>query len=347
MREKTPSCLLVGNGINLSFGGESWYDLLADITTDKMKSRLLEQFESKLENDKEKKLSNILKYVNCPAPLLAVLLTEDNIDSSLRSKANTYLCGENKKDIPWNIEIATDQRLFLNELLALEIEHILTTNYTYELEMADAYPLPFNEKTRREWQKHTSGTNRAETRYAFHTYSHLMSNDKKLWHIHGEIGKPDGMVLGHYYYSKSIHRMALELDKHPITPKNEEYDQDSWLKIILLSDVYCLGFSCDLSEHDIWWLVNRKANEKENRGKIYFYTPKPEQFDPKIELMSVLKNKNTNEPLFEVIYIELGCAEKDEKKWQEFYREAIADIKLRLEKSNSDNSAEKKELITV
>ena len=345
MRGKPSGCLLVGNGINISFGGETWYDLLAGIATDRMKSLLCEKFECKLNDNEKGKLSNIFKYINCPAPLLAVLLTEDNVDLSLQRKANQYLCGKNKNNIPWNIEIAREQRLLLDELLALEVEHILTTNYTYELEMADAYPLPFDEKARRAQQKHTTGSTKAETCYAYHTYSHLASSDKKLWHIHGEVGKPSSMVLGHYFYSKSIHRMSLELDRHPITPKNERYDEESWIKIFLLSDIYCLGFSCDLSEHDIWWLINRKANEKENRGKIYFYTPELKEFDSKIELMRVLKNKNTNEPLVEVKH--LDCIFEEKMDWQEFYRKAIADIKSQLEESNADNSAEKKELITV
>jgi hypothetical protein len=47
---------------------------------------------------------------------------------------------------------------------------------------------------------------RGETGYLMHTFYDMEKNDdpKLIWHIHGEINKPDSIILGHYGYFKLI-----------------------------------------------------------------------------------------------------------------------------------------------
>ena len=50
-----------------------------------------------------------------------------------------------------------------------------------------------------------------------------------------------------------------------------------------------IGFSYDVSEIDLWWLLNRKRFEKaENKGKLYYYSNMDTgEFDEKEELLKV------------------------------------------------------------
>lgn len=343
MRDKPNNCLLIGNGINMPFDGKSWEDFLIDIATDKMKDKLLTAARSIFKDNEERTLKNAISKINCPFPLLAVLLTEDNINNSLRSVAYRWLSGSNDGNSPWNVTISEAQHDFITKILSLNIENIFTTNYTYELEMADIYPSQFTREKRREMQGHTSLVPKAEIKYLLHTYLKLENHGKKIWHIHGEIDKPNSMILGHYYYAKSIHKMESELESHKITPNNRDKDNESWLKLFLLSNIYCIGFSMDLSELDMWWLLNRKANEKENVGKIYFYEPRSDTFDAKAELMRVIKNRSTGESLFEVI--DLGY-KKPNVDWDAFYCDAVKDINSRINNSVQSFN-EERELLMV
>ena len=67
---KRRSTLLVGNGINRSFGEISWEDMLKKIA---------------------KRHQDDIKDINCPMPLKAVLITEDTIDVSIKNiKSDLY-----------------------------------------------------------------------------------------------------------------------------------------------------------------------------------------------------------------------------------------------------------------
>ena len=57
----------------------------------------------------------------------------------------------------------------------------------------------------------------------------------------------------------------------------------------ILGDVYILGFGFDLSEFDLWWLLNRKFNEKADHGHVYYLEPKSPVLDEKLELLKLLE----------------------------------------------------------
>ena len=101
-----PQVLLMGNGINLAYGGVSWNNLLSDIS-------------------KRKDLD--FNKLKCPMPLKAVLVTNNHIREALMSYKDR-LYGE----------VKTEQQLYaLQRLLEMEFDHIITTNYSYELDIAD------------------------------------------------------------------------------------------------------------------------------------------------------------------------------------------------------------------
>jgi hypothetical protein len=86
----------------------------------------------------------------------------------------------------------------------------------------------------------------------------------------------DSVIIGHYYYGKLLWKMQNELEKRE--DKQLERQQngepvliDSWVDAFIMGDVYILGFGFDLSEMDLWWLLNRKKRENANHGKTIFY----------------------------------------------------------------------------
>ena len=258
-----PQVLLMGNGINLAYGGVSWNNLLSDIS-------------------KRKDLD--FNKLKCPMPLKAVLVTNNHIREALMSyKGRLYG------------EVKTEQQLYaLQRLLEMEFDHIITTNYSYELEIAAHDGKMLSDGRITKLMEHTEAVNKAEPKYFMHTYNRVeyMGNIQKIWHIHGEARKPDSMILGHYHYGNYFTKIKNYLDKsgnkYFVSEKQGNIAPvRSWTDAFILGDVYVLGFGYDVSEFDMWWLLDRKQRENAKTGKIYYYAPRAPKFDEKIELLKV------------------------------------------------------------
>lgn len=307
-----PQVLLLGNGINIAYGGASWNELLKRITKNK----------------------DLLKLdLKSPMPLRAVLLTGSHIKGAMKTEKE-HLMGriDNKQ-----------QRAYYRSLLAAGFDHILTTNYSYELEIASADKAEIKESALKKMLSHTEIAKAAEPKYMLHTYYDCTfdGHQNRIWHIHGEARKPDSMVLGHYYYGSLFSKIKEYLDK-----KRDYYSKDqkegkttpinSWIDAFILGDVYVLGFGYDLSEFDLWWLLERKSREKAETGKLFYFAPSSEEFDEKTELLKVYEDT--------VQHIDCGIAipknaTKEEKN--ELYRKFYEAAQLRIremmeEKERSD-----------
>jgi hypothetical protein len=298
-----PSLLLIGSGILQAFGGENWTDFLDSINT------------------RKDELPRVDK-IDCPSPLKAILVTGDHVDVAMK----------NKFADPTEIK-GMDQSLVLvlQGILSVGFDHILTTNYTYELETAAMHPKKLTKYKLSKMQKSTM--DRAEPKYLLHTYMDLPFSDKqnKLWHIHGEARKPESVVLGHYYYGNLLYKIKKEVEKIDRCRWGEENNTSaSWVDAFLFGDIYCLGFGLGLCEFDLWWLLNRKAREKGNTGKMFFYDPMvPGDFDAKLDLLKLLKSTSGN-PIVE--HLSMGF-EKDNMQdgdYKKFYLAAIEDIKEKV-----------------
>ena len=308
MADKRMKILLLGNGLLQSFGGESWKGFLEGIR----------KRDDLPPSDK----------INCPEPLKAILLTNDQVDVAMREKCDKILNGD-----AISLNLATT----LQRILNMGFDHILTTNYTYELEQAAVFPKKLTENM---LKKMTTGTlERAEPKYLIHTYNRVERDGtvNKIWHIHGEARKPDSTILGHYYYGNSLFKIKEAAEDLPRVASNDGEEAKSWVEAFLLADVYCLGFGYGLAEFDLWWLLNRKAREKRNTGKLYFYEPKDDGQKEKLELFRLMK-KTDGTPLVESI--SLGYCKEKNPDWTQFYLDAIADISEAMSEEREDESAE-------
>ena len=305
-----PQVLLLGNGINQLNGGVSWYDFLHTLAT-----------------KKEIKDGEILvEDLRCPEPLKAILVTNDHVDVALKEYWKKYQPG-----------ITGDISLLL-KILSIGFDDILTTNYTYELEQAALYPGKISKPKIKAMMRHTDGSKKAEGKYLLHTYNEAVTAERinRIWHIDGEARKPDSTNLGHYYYGNLLCKIKEELS-------GRRYDKDreckSWVDSFVLGDVYVLGFGFGFSEIDMWWLLNRKAREKEYTGKVYFYAAEPVGFSEKHELLRMLKNTYNGESVVEIVccgHKEKTVIENGREKtvldgsYETFYNDAISDIVDRM-----------------
>ena len=293
-----PQILLLGNGILQAFGGESWNAFLSSITK-----------RQDLPSPNE---------INCPEPLKAILVTGDNVDVAMKEKCAEIL----QRDM-----ISDELVSYLRELMKLGFDHIFTTNYTYELEQAAIYPNKLTEYKLKKMASSTEGV--IDRKYLLHTYNRVVCNDveNKIWHIHGESRKPDSTILGHYYYGNSLFKIKESLNKVRPTGENTIEDIKTWAEAFIFGDIYCIGFGYGLCEFDLWWLLNRKAREKFNAGKLYFYEPHSVEQWEKIDLLQLMKT-TSGDKLVEIL--DLGFDVSKDVDWQKFYIDALEDVKHRI-----------------
>lgn len=293
-----PQILLLGNGLNRAYNNGSWSDMLRAIT----------------------RREDLPANLNSPMPLQAILASNDHLSTALHTQKFVQTWYGKLDD--------AEQRAMYNKLLDLPVTDILTTNYSYELETAALDCNTVTEKQIKKLAHHTAQVSRCEIRGRFFTYNQL-PNDKRVWHIHGEARTPDSMVLGHYFYGNTVARMKAYLEQYGgLYSHYQKQGQDkplcSWLDAFIMGDVYVLGFGFDLSEFDLWWLLNRKKLEKADHGKVYFYQPHTAAFDEKLQLLKLMN----------VETLDCGFAESCDNPcdYQAFYNAVIQDIQERITK---------------
>lgn len=250
---KRPKILLLGNGINRSFGEGAWGDLLNEISC------------TSFDGDKE-------SIRNIPFPLQAMVLTGDNVDEGIDMIADK-LAKENINDEYADV---------LQKYAELSFDAILTANYTYDVEKALMRNFECKPKARCRHRKNTFDGSKSESQFGLFQYMDIENADGKysIWHIHGEAGRPNSMVLGHYYYGKLLGSIQNYLSTFMRRYKGlmkhyGEFKPLSWVDYFMIADIYIVGLGLDPSELDLWWLINcKKRHSKElSSGKIYWFEP--------------------------------------------------------------------------
>lgn len=251
---KTPEVLVLGNGINRAFSFASWDELISEICT------------VKLTEEQKKSLKDV------PYPLQPVILTEDHVGTGMK-KISGQLS---------DLQPSEAEKEMLRLVKNLPVDAILTTNYTYELEKAleESFISVPGRKCKYRQKAFESGSK--EIDLALHTYMNVIS-DMPIWHIHGEASKADSMIIGHYYYGKLLSKIQqyikVLIRRSEGNAKREQgMIYRSWIDYFMLGNVTIVGLGMDLSEMDLWWLVNCKKRHFPDTT-VTFYCPdiKPEQ----------------------------------------------------------------------
>ena len=301
-QNRRPQVLLLGNGINRAFGGGSWGDLIRAISVN-----------PNLPPDCE---------LHLPMPLRAILVTGNTVGARLREAA-PVLYG--KMGDPGHAEM-------LRELVGMGFDHILTSNFSYELEMAVQPDGMVDDARLEQSARRADGAAGPETVCQLHTFRDLEWDGRctRLWHIHGEGRLPDTMILGHYYYGNLLRRISEDLGGEDEGLPVRDGPPRSWPEVFLRGDVYTLGFGFDMSEVDLWWLLDRKRREPTETGSTCFFGPVETRRGDAV---------NEKEELLRVLGVEVchcsfrrpqGGAFQRSGGFREFYRLAIDEIRARM-----------------
>lgn len=239
--KRPPKVLLLGNGVLLLNNGMGWTDLLRSLNPEGVENPDVTG----------------IPYAMQPEAIRGTDVEEVQrlIASNIRS--------QNPHEI-------------LRQLVFMDFDAIITTNYTYEIEEA-LLDGKWNENRRKKSHKTLYGS--AHVRY--NTYKCNLVEDLNgrkipVFHIHGEQARKHSMVLSYYSYADAVYHL-IEMNKH----RKNEYEEHQlsgdplickgWLDYFLLGEVYAIGFGFDLSEFDIWWAIERKSREHAINGKLHAY----------------------------------------------------------------------------
>jgi len=288
---RVPKVLLIGNGFYRIYNEGSWNELIEGLKDSKYK---------------DKAESYII-----PEPLKVVALAPKMDALELNKEV------KNKLNAGCYIKV-------LEELLKLNFDLILTTNYTYEIERT----------LKKKGTRIVTKKKYTHERYLLHKYTLIDNN--KIWHIHGELNKPSSLILSEYSYGvllskiyKTIESNTTRFFKRKI---NNGFNIDNWVDAFILGDVYSIGLGLSMSEVDLWWLLGKKEKYKFS-GKTVVYNPKPFKKRNVEEEKQNMKEYNDKNILLNSMNVEtknLGKRISKNFSYEDFYYECIKDVKKNM-----------------
>ena len=228
--------------------------------------------------------------LNLPYPHLYedILLNQKAMPQNYRDMNIFSVEDHIKKELGRNLinnESSSSENLVYDKLLSLKADYYLTTNYDkkFNIKLRDSgYEEKVNE---RHYYERVFSLQRREV-YQSKRAKHILS----VWPIHGDITKMDTLMLGYDHYCAYISKIDKYLKtgdngspKHPIS-KIKEYNTwkkyvtidykpyirflrerysdgskiDAWVDTFFFTDVHIIGFGYDLSEIDLWWILNKR-----------------------------------------------------------------------------------------
>ena len=217
-----------------------------------------------------------------------------------------------------NIESGIPHDL-LEQLVFMDFDAILTTNYTYEIEDV-LVGGKWNESKRKTCHRTLSGS----THVRYNTYKCNLVKDINgreipVFHIHGEKARKHSMVLSYYSYADAVYHL-VEMNKGRKNDYEEHQESGKpllckgWLDYFLVGEVFAIGFGFDLSEFDVWWAVERKSREHAANGRLHAYMISDTQETAK---STMLRAMGVDERFIQV----------ENKNYEDGYRTAVEFIK--------------------
>jgi hypothetical protein len=217
-----------------------------------------------------------------------------------------------------NIIAGIDLNPLHEQLLKLNVSDILTTNYDYALE----------DSLRTNGFVFASG-NKSELE--FNIFRHNEINNKRLWHIHGDISRPQSIVLGFDHYCRQTHQIENYLTtrykgKFPVSfidRFNENLiANDSWIDLFFTTNIHIVGLGLGFEETDLWWLLTQRArlrieNKLQYSNTITYYEPR--------KFMNKIKND-----MFKAVDVEVIMFDSID---EDYYNELINNIQKQIDKT--------------
>lgn len=320
--------ILFGNGLNLlSDGCPTWGELLKDISN-KDNYPILDGIPMNLQYEQ-------------------VYLSPKASFSELSNESDEF-----------KLKTAVKRRLrkiksnpFYNEILKLDVDIFLTTNYDHTL---------YRGKGCKVLEKDSH-----EKLYSIRRWKKVVINkrEKFIYHIHGDISGVSSIVLGldHYggslakiqdfvkgnYYreikSKSskktypkvpsiLHRISSGDTLNPVDYGFTDSGTGllSWIDAFFFKDIHIIGLSLDFSEIDIWWLLSRRARYMKSHSvnnSIFYYPTFPmSEIQTQLSKLRLLERLKVNI----VHHKQTSDIETGNPCYEKIYEEQIGNLKSGL-----------------
>lgn len=252
--------LLIGNGVNNIRQDYRWIDLI----------------------------NNLINFIGATGQIRLddkpfPMLYEEIFVEAVKNRQ--YTENEIKQFIAREISNLTPNEIH-QQILEMDAEHILTTNYDFTLEkllVQDTHNLKNNGLVK-------------ENTYSL--FRHYSINKTRFWHIHGDANIPGSIALGFEHYSGYLQQMrnyvingtgtAYKIKFSPLIRrlKEKSFSVTSWVDLFFTKDVYIIGLTLDFIEMHLWWLLTFRQRLRLLRHLpiknqiIYFY---PDIFCQKIQ----------------------------------------------------------------
>lgn len=283
--------IFVGNGINRAFQGDSWQNIVENV---------VKEYSPPYTYNEIKEL---------PFSMQIVAASKDNVNKAMKDIVTKSLAES---------RISDEQKAFLESLLSIQVKNIITANYSFELEQAAGItPKCYDYRKRR---RYTMDLPKSTVRPRIDCFYDIEEFDKQIWHIHGDICKTSGVIMGHYYYEKLIKEIEDYIPNfmrryNSFSGDKKDFRYHSWVDAFLVDDVYMFGFGMDFSESDIWWLICCKKRHFPN-SRVCLYQPSE---DLSGEQKIMLEAYNVN-----IMNIDFNG------EYKEFYKAVVTDIADRI-----------------
>lgn len=308
--------VLYGNGFNRLNNVNSWESLVhvIDDNSDKYKLPNTLQYEGKVLS-KPYKTEAFLRTSDGK-----ILTTPDHKKLIIREQSEVLI----KQEIVNGMKTYQSNDLF-DELLRLNVEHYITTNYD---NVADESLL------RMKYTENLLERDKSESVFSIHRKKSYSKDDEKkyLWKIHGELSNIGSIMLGYYHYCSYIGQIKkylvgdYEFAKRKVKgkiPKIEDrlsitpYDIFSWIDLFFTSNIYIIGLGLYYEEIDLWWILTNRKRLIQKLGdniisnKIVFYG------DTEPGMKSMLN------------HLDVDVVTSKKRNYEDKYKDYIFDIKKR------------------
>lgn len=323
--------LLLGNGINRLKDQNSfeWGDLLSELSS-------IYGINVDLKNPLKPFPLSFDEMTNLKAGNNSF---ESKIKNLKQNISNSFFELANKNNDTWH----NDYHLKFLELD--NINTLLTTNYDYGFETA--LDEDFIEK------KIDLANDKNESIHS--TKRCYKIDDKKIWHIHGELTNnrnykssstksylEESIMIGFGHYARYHNKIMNLINGKSVAEKLQDGEVKEWPFYFFNSNIHIIGFGLDFSESHLWWLL-QKRKEYLDRGisiknNICFYHLESERssvqlnFEDEEEYSKKVEseiNLNKTKAKIEVlkslgVKIELiTCNSDGNEKYPEFYDKVI------------------------
>lgn len=193
----------------------------------------------------------------------------------------------------------------------------ITTNYDYCIE-----------NTLSKYFDSSKGKNLKNRKYSTRRFN--IVNEKKIWHIHGEIDnglrgkifrREESILIGNEHYNdylSKIHKLCKG-DNGEGLAKMIQNSKENWVHLFFTRDIDIVGFGMNYSEAHLWFILNFRARLKRKGASI---SNKIKFIEPKFNMTK----KNSLYSLLKTLDVQIELIDCD-KNHEDFYKNYIKSYK--------------------